>query len=205
MYTLYFSPGTCSLAVHTILNLLKQEPELVFAGSVEHFEQVNPAKMVPALKKDDSILTEGAAIILHLLETHPNTLLAKAGAARQQGIENMMLANATMHPSYGRLFFADANLDDGPAKEQIFKAATHAINAIWQVVESKFADGPYLGGHQLSPADILLAVYATWGQYFPVDITIGPKTQRMIDLVQSSDAFQMAQQREAEEHAHYAA
>ncbi|WP_088329696.1 glutathione S-transferase family protein [Lacimicrobium sp. SS2-24] len=198
MYSLYFSPGACSLATHTILNMLNQKTELIHVSNVKNFEAVNPSKMVPVLKDGDTYLTEGAAIILYLLEKHENNLMAKAGASRQKAIENMMLANATMHPAYGRLFFASANMEEGKAKDDFFKAAAETIDKIWLSVENKISEGPFLGGHSVSPADILLTVYSDWGQYFPVDINIGPKAQQMIKLVQQSEAFKLASQKEAD-------
>ena len=205
MYTLYYSPGACSLATHTILNLIGQQPRLVYTGSAENFEQINPSKMVPVLQDGDQYLTEGAAIILHLLDNHENDLLPASGAERQAAIQNMMMANASMHPAYGRLFFSNANLPDGEVKAAFFDAAAEAISAIWKIVEDKFEDGPYLGGAKVSPADILLAVYSRWGEFFPVEISIGPKAQRMIDLVTRSDAFQLALQRQTEDHKTHAA
>lgn len=205
MYTLYYSPGACSLATHTILNMLGHKPELIYAASAENFEQVNASKMVPVLQDGDRHLTEGAAIILHLLDKHQNDLLPKAGKSRRTAIENLMMANATMHPAYGRLFFANMHLQDGSEKKAFFNAAADAINAIWQSIENKIQEGPYLGGDTVSPADILLTVYSRWGQFFPVDIIIGPKTQKMIELIMQSDAFQLALKRETEDHNAYAA
>lgn len=205
MYTLYYSPGACSLATHTILNLLGHQPQLVYAGSVENFELINASKMVPVLLDGDNFLTEGAAIILHLLDKHHNDLLPKTSKLRQIAIQNMMMANASVHPAYGRLFFANENLPDGEAKEAFLGAAAEAINANWKAIENKLQDGPFLGGDKVSPADILLAVYSRWGQFFPVDISIGPKAQRMIDLVLKSGAFQLALQKETEDHHAHAA
>lgn len=205
MYTLYFSPGACSLATHTILNLLGVQPELVYAGGVENFELINPAKMVPVLKDGDRYLTEGAAIILYLLDKHENNLLPETGERRHAAIENMMMANATLHPAYGRLFFANNNMADGEAKREFLRVATMAINAVWQMIEHKLVDGPFLGGNSVSPADVLLAIYSRWGAFFPVDIKIGPKAQKMIAQVHESDAFKLALQRESEEFSRHAA
>ncbi len=205
MYTLYYSPGACSLATHTILNLLGETPELVYAGGVESFDKINPSKMVPVLKDGEKHLTEGAAIILHLLEKHENELLPASDERRQVAIENMMIANATLHPAYGRLFFAGGNMPDGEAKNEFLRVSANSINTIWKTIEDKIVDGPYIGGINVSPADILMAVYSRWGQFFPVDIKIGPKAQRMIDLVFKSDAFKQALQRETADHSNYAA
>lgn len=205
MYTLYFSPGACSLAIHTILNHLGLKPNVVFSGSVKNFEEINSAKMVPVLKDGDKYLTEGAAITLHLLNKHENTLMPKSEALRHQVIENMMMANATVHPAYGRMFFASNNMQDGETKNAFIQSAADAINAIWATIEGKFGEGPYLGGETVTPADILLTVYSRWGQFFPVNIEIGPKAQRMISHVLASDEFKNALEKETEEAARYGA
>ena len=199
MYTLYYSPQACSLATHTILNLLGEPLALVNVGSIENFEQINPSKMVPVLKDGQQYLTEGAAIILYLLDKHNNDLMPAAGAARQVVIENLMMANATMHPAYGKLFFANNTMPDGEAKDEFLRVSANAISAIWQTIEDKIKDGPYLGGERMSPADILLAVYSRWGQFFSVDISIGPKAQRMINTVMQNVAFKQALERETQE------
>ncbi len=137
MYTLYFIPGACSLATQAILNELNQESTLVHKLEADHFETLNPAGTVPVLVDGDMVLNEGVAIILHLLNKHKNNLIAESGDARHQAIENMLFANATMHPAYGRLFFAQANVNDAAARQQVFDSAAVAINRLWQVVEAK--------------------------------------------------------------------
>ena len=146
MYTLYYSPSACSLATQAILNLLGQEVRLIDAGTVENFEEINPSKLVPVLKDGERYLTEGAAIILYLLNKHENNLLPEIGELRQSAIENMMMANATVHPAYGRLFFASGNMAEGEAKNEFLRVSANAINSIWKTIEDKITDGPYLGG-----------------------------------------------------------
>lgn len=63
----------------------------------------------------------------------------------------MLFANATMHPAYGRLFFAQANVIDAAARQQVFDSAAVAINKLWQVVEAKLEHMPYLGGMTSPP------------------------------------------------------
>lgn len=196
MYTLYFIPGACSLATQAILNELNQESTLVHKLEADHFETLNPAGTVPVLVDGDMVLNEGVAIILHLLNKHKNNLIAESGDARHQAIENMLFANATMHPAYGRLFFAQANVNDAAARQQVFDSAAVAINKLWQVVEAKLEHMPYLGGHDISAADILLAVYSRWGDFFPVDIVLGPRSWQMVDAVLKRDSMQLALQRE---------
>ena len=196
MYTLYFIPGACSLATEAILNELDQESTLVHKLDADHFETLNPVGTVPVLVDGDKVLNEGVSIILHLLNKHKNNLIPESGETRHRAIENMMFANATMHPAYGRLFFAQSNLGNAATRQQVFDSAAVAINKLWQVVEAKLEHTPYLGGQDISPADILLAVYSRWGDFFPVDIVLGPNSRRMVDAVLKRDSMQRAIQRE---------
>lgn len=192
MYTLYYAPGACSLATHTILNLLNHPPKLAFANAVENFANINPAKQVPVLQNGTEFIYEGAAILLYLLAKHENNLMPASAREKQTAIENIMFANASMHPAYSRLFFINSNELDETTKLALLNAACERINQLWQVVELKLSMQPYLGGAHLSAADILLAVYSRWGAYFPVDIVIGSKTRAMIEKVFALDAFQLA-------------
>lgn len=205
MYTLYFIPGACSLATQAILNELNQENTLVHKLEADHFETLNPVGTVPVLVDGDKVINEGVAIILYLLNKHENNLIPESDDARHRATENMMFANATMHPAYGRLFFAQANVSDAAARQQVFDSAAVAINKLWQVVESKLEHTPYLGGQDISPADILLAVYSRWGDFFPVEIVLGPNSRRMVDAVLKRDSMQRALQREQDYNAGAAA
>ncbi len=207
MYTLYYLPDACSLATQVILHELKQPVNIINMQDVTDFSSINPVGSVPVLLNKKAVNKEavnsgdvngqtshreGAAIILHLLNTHKNTLLPTQGIKRDRAIENIMFANATMHPAYGRLFFINQYITDEAAKKEAYQAATAAINGLWQVVETQLATQPYLGGESLSAADILLSVYARWGGSFPVDIQLGSHTQKMLTSIQSMPSFMKA-------------
>ncbi|MCG8317718.1 MAG: glutathione S-transferase N-terminal domain-containing protein [Pseudomonadales bacterium] len=192
MYTLYYKPYACSLATHTILNLLDIPVEAIDKNKVDNFTDINPVGIVPVLKDGNKIVREGVAVILYLLDKHPNQLIAPRGDAREQAIENMLFANATMHPAYGRLFFLSGAINDETVKQEALNAAAVAINQLWDVVEQCLGSKPFLGGDVVSPADILLTVYSRWGQFFPVDIVIGEKTASMMQRVMEMAAFRDA-------------
>ncbi len=192
MYTLYFLPDACSLATQVILNELDQPVEIIHQQSVANFSVINPVGTVPVLIDGDVVKTEGAAVILYLLNKHQNALLPTSGEAYERGVENIMFANATMHPAYSRLFFIAQYIADESVKQLAFEAATAAINHLWQVVENKLTMQPYLSGNKPSAADIMLAVYSRWGASFPVQISLGKNTQKMLSAVQALPSFQLA-------------
>lgn len=189
MYTLYYSPGTCAVATQVVLHELDQDVTIIDKNHLNNFGEITGVGEVPVLRDGDKTLREGAAIILYLLNKHQNSMLPVDAEARQAAIQDIMFANATMHPAYSKLFFIAKNITDEQARQEVLNAAADAINALWTVVEQQLTDKAFLGGNHPSAADIMLTVYSTWGQYFPVDIRLGKKTAAMLKAVQAMPSF----------------
>ena len=86
MYTLYFSPGACSFAVHAVLRELEIPFELkkveIAKGATRSnaFLEFNPRGRVPVLSNGDWRLTEVVAILLFLAEQKPESQLLPGDA-----------------------------------------------------------------------------------------------------------------------------
>src|SRR5258706_9907840 len=93
MYTLYYSPGACSMAVHVVLGELGVPFETVNTSIPEgknrspEFLKINPRGQVPVLVEDGVVLREGAAIMITLMEKHNSPMLPKSGRERASTIE----------------------------------------------------------------------------------------------------------------------
>ena len=189
MYTLYYSKGACSAATQVVLRELGQEVTIIDVQQLNNFKTINPIGAVPVLIDGEKTLTEGAAIMLYILNKHNSTLFPENDNDRQQAIQDIMFANASMHPAYSKLFFLAQHVNDEKVKQETLNLAAKAINLLWQVVENKLTNNKFLGGASPSAADIMLAVYSRWGDYFPVDIIIGEKTTTMLNAVQAMPSF----------------
>ena len=196
MYTLYYSQGACSVATQVVLNELQQEVNIVDVQQMDNFKKINPVGAVPTLIDGEQTLTEGAAIMLHILSKHKSSLFPQEEGPRQKATEDIMFANATMHPAYGRLFFLSQNISDEQVKQETLSSAAQSINQLWEVVENQLANNNFLGGDSPSAADIMLTVYSRWGAYFPVEIVFGEKTTQMLDAVQAMSSFKKADEAE---------
>jgi len=192
MYTLFYLPDACSLATQVVLHELGQSVELINIQQISNFAAINPVATVPVLIDGDSTLREGAAILLHLLNKHKSPLLPASGTDREKAIEDILFANATMHPAYSRLFFIAQHITDEDAKQEAFNAAGEAISQLWQVIEQQLTERDFLGGARASAADIMLSVYTRWAASFPVTITQGSHTVKMLAAVQAMPSFQRA-------------
>lgn len=196
MYTLYYLPGACSRAILTLLIELDQPVKLIDRTTVARYSDINPTGQVPVLVDGDLTLREGAVIIQYLLEKHQSQQLPGDHKQRYQFLQDLMFANATVHPAYGRLFFIDATLTEPDQKATAFDGAATALTTLWQIVEDRLADTPYMGGNEPNIVDLLLTVYASWGPNFPVTIPLGPRAERMIEGVTGLPSFAEAVRRE---------
>lgn len=197
MYTLYYMPGACSMAVHVALNELEQPVKLenvsVSQGESRpaEFLKINPRGQVPTLVDGDLVIREGAAILIYLLEKHNSPLLPRSGKERAAALEWLMFCNATLHPTYSKAFFARRNFE-GDVQDKVLSPAVEQINKLWKEVENRLASAPYLCGENCTIADILLTVIANWSGNVPQSIQIGPNTMQLIKNVVARPAYQKA-------------
>ncbi len=192
MYTLYYSQGTCSMAVHALLHELGVDFKAVAKKTVENYDSINSLGGVPVLDDDGLIIREGAAIILYLLEKHNSPMLPQDRIARSNAMQWMMLANASLHPAYGLLFFAKRTIKDKEQREEIFQKGKARVEKLWKDIDTQLGKTLYVCGPEPGAADFLLAVYANWNAAFTFDIEIGGNTKRMVKDLSQRPSFQKA-------------
>ncbi len=198
MYTLYCSPGSCSMAVHVALNECNQPVKLekldMMAGQQRspEFLKVNSRGQVPVLLDDDFSIREGAAILMYVLDKHSSALLPKSGKERATALEWLMFCNATLHPAYSRMFFLKKNGADDATKASLQDTGAAMINKLWANVEDRLSQTTYLAGEQVTIADILLTVIANWSGNVGRPITIGPKAKKLFQTIIARPAYKKA-------------
>lgn len=202
---LYFAPGACSFVPHALLEAAgaEFEPQMVKLHKNEQnspeYKAINPRGQVPVLVDDGTVIREGAAIIIYLLEKHASSLLPKSGKEQAAALEWLMFANASLHPVYGRGFMLMKTELDKPAKDKLMAMTVESINKLWKEADEKLAKSKYLAGDTLTAADILATVIANWSSYFP-GITLGANVSRLLKEVSSRPAFKKAMEAEKVEY-----
>ncbi len=192
MYTLYYSKGACSLAVHVLLNELNL-PHKIIDTSIKNgknrdanFLKINPRGQIPVLVHGDLVIREGVAILLYLLSQHKNSLLPKEGTAKVHALEWLMFANATLHPAYSRIFFLLRNNSDNNAKD-FLTIAYRNVEKLWQEVEENLAKHNFIAGDKITIADILLTVISGWK--LPEEINFGKNCQKLFENVRNMESY----------------
>lgn len=202
MYTLYYLPGTCSLAIHVALNEVGAEFKTISVAVADgqprpaEFLKINPRGNVPVLEKDGFTQREGAAILISLLDEHKSPLLPFAGNARAAALEWLMFANASMHPAYARCFFQHKNLGAAAAENPLYAPAIAQVQKCWDDVEQQLSTQPYVCGDACTVADILLAVIANWSPMLKKPINFGPNTKALFNRVIARPAYLKAMEAE---------
>ena len=179
-YTLFYAPGTASMAVHWMLIELGAPLELVRvdfeAGDQRDpaYLKLNPAGRVPTLVVDGRPYSESAALLMLLAERHPRAGLAPAPAApdRAKWLETMLFLANTVSPAFRDWFYA--NKDGDPAGAEAVRAlARSRIEGAWDRLDAQLADSEaYLFGDRPGAVDFLAAMLMRWSRNMP-----GPANQ----------------------------
>jgi glutathione S-transferase len=152
MLTLYFAPGSSSMAVHIALHEIGVPFEaraMSFKNrdmSAPAFLALNPEGKVPVLLVDGRSLTEVAAILFYLAKRFPeaNLLPRDDLEADAQALSWMSFIASTLHPArqrgldYARQVYgiADRRLGDGWALGRYSIADIHLFRLYWRLANS---------------------------------------------------------------------
>jgi len=179
MYTLYYSPGAASLAVHWMLLELGEPVRLMrvdFEAKTQHspeFLALNPNGHVPLLIVDGVPRRECAALLVLLTDRHPDAhMVPRPGDVdRPEFLQTMFYLANTLQPAFRAWFYADEPA--GPAnREAAMEAARAKIETAWSQIDAQLADGrPFLIGARLTTADFLAVMLMRWSRNMPKPAT----------------------------------
>jgi GST-like protein len=171
-YTLYGTRGSGSAAIEMALAACKQPFERVTASSWEpqsaqsELARLNPMRQIPTLQlPDGSVLTESAAILIHLGLTFPKSgLLPPTATARAQAIRGLVFiaANCYSAISIGDYPERWTTATTNPAHEKVRQGARRQLHRHWEVFADTFTGKPYLTGKAPGALDFLAAVVSRW-------------------------------------------
>lgn len=177
MLTLYGSRGSGAAAVEAALVLAGLPFRAVDAASwqpgpgLDELTRVNPLAQIPTLVlPDGTVMTESAAILVHLGLAHPETgLLPKDASQRAQSIRGLVYIAANCYAAIGVIDYPErycTNAHDtprgAPIRKSIVAGTRKRLHHLWDVFADTFPAHPWLAGAQLGALDILAAVVSRW-------------------------------------------
>jgi GST-like protein len=172
MYTLYGKKGSGSASTEAALALIDVPCRIVETASWERNDayadllKINPLGQIPTLVLEDgSVLSESAAILIHLGSVHPESgLLPRAESARAQAIRGLVFIAANCYAAISIIDYPERWCEDADdATQARIRAGTRArLHRHWEMFADLFPARPYLGGEHLGALDLLAAVVSKW-------------------------------------------
>ncbi|MGH8172070.1 MAG: glutathione S-transferase family protein [Rhodanobacteraceae bacterium] len=173
---LYYSPGTCALADHIVLEWIGKPFDVQRISREERKEpaylRINPAGAVPALEHDGWVLTQNAAILNYLADLNPEAKLGGDGTAKGRAEVNRWLGvvNSDVHPEFKAFFGATAYLEDPATIEKTQQHARESLRTLFERVDAQLQGREWIAGSR-SIVDPYLFVVLRWAKSQNVDLS----------------------------------
>lgn len=196
MLTLYYAPGTCSLASHIALEEAGARYEakrLDFSKAEQQsadYLAVNPKGRVPALVTERGILTETPAILAYVAQSFPEKRLAPLydpfAFAQVQAFNSYICS--TLHVAHAHRLRGSRWADDPAAIEAMKKKVPETVGAAFELIENEMLNGPWVMGDAYSIADAYLFTVAQWIEGDGLDTSRIPRVMEHRERVKQRPA-----------------
>jgi glutathione S-transferase len=206
MIELYEWPPTRSQRVKWVLEELEVEyfsrliKLLEGEQNSSEYRQIQPLGVVPAIKTDNYSMFESVAIVMQLIDEHPEKKLAPAVATAERAsyYQWCVFACAEIDPPV-MMFFdntlrpLEAMRPPGEAHDPKLAArARSEFKLRAEMVSNAVADKEYLVGNTFSGADILVGHSCFMASHIGLPINDYPDLQVYYERLQNRPAFQRA-------------
>jgi glutathione S-transferase/GST-like protein len=170
MHTLYWSAESGAFVVQAVLEELGLPycREIVSTAKGEHrtpaFLALNPMAQVPVLRlPDGTVLTESAAMVVHLCDTCTEAgLLPAPGTSERAVAYRWLFWLATgLYESDLRYYYPDRYTADPAGADGVRAAALERMDRLLAIAEGLIAR-PYALGERFSAVDLYLFMLALW-------------------------------------------
>lgn len=194
MLTLYHSPQSRSSRIIWLLEEIG-EPYAIEYVTIRRADgsggpdprNPHPDKKVPALVHDDRVITESAAICLHVSDAFPDAKLGPevGDPSRTEYLTWLFYYAGVLEPTLVAKFTGRTEKD--PDEKRAYDAmCTRLLAALRR--------GPYLVGEEFSAADILLESAFLWGR---VHMPQGPEVDAYVERLSTRPARARALSKDA--------
>ncbi len=208
MIQLHYFPGNASMTTHLLLRELGApfELKLVDRANAAHkspeYLKLNPNGLIPVLVDGDLVLYETAAILLHLVDTHPAAGLAPSvlgSAERAQFYKWLVWLSGSVMPMMQHYFYGERMVAPGNAAAagEVKAQAEAHLNGLFDQIEARFAGhgGPWFLGDHFSALDPYVFMFCRWSRGFARPARtlphIAPFLERMLARASVQKVFEV--------------
>jgi glutathione S-transferase len=206
MYQLHYFPSNANAAPHMVLEELGQQYDLVLvdrqmdAQKSKEYLKINPNGRIPTLVDGELVMFEAAAMVLHLVDKHPEAGLApKVGTPeRAKFYQWMTFLTNSLQEELMIWQYPDRLTDgDAAATPVVKRGAEKRAGAYLDVIEQHLkANGPLFLGETLSAADFYLVMLARWARPMANPPRSRPGIAELLDKVSALPSVRRAYERE---------
>ncbi|MES3037044.1 MAG: glutathione S-transferase N-terminal domain-containing protein [Bdellovibrionota bacterium] len=199
---LYYSPGSCSLAPHIVMEELGLKYEAIkvdLRNKDEAFKELNRKGYVPALvTDDDQLITENAAILQYLAAQKPELkLFPTEGMAKYRGLEALNFIATEVHKGFGNLWGMGRIFPDNQAAAKTLGDFTVAnLGRKFDVLTETIQQSPFILGKEFSVCDAYLFTVLGWTKFLKVDMSKWPELLAYMERIQARPSVKAAMKAE---------
>jgi glutathione S-transferase len=174
MYCLHYAPDNASLIVRLVLEELGQPYATALVDRATRqqdsaaFRALNPVGVIPVLETPVGALSETAAILLWLSETH-GTMAPQPGAPeRGLFLKWLFFVSNTLHAEMRLVFYPGKYVSgDAEAQEMLHDAVTARMLRHVALLEDLAGEGhAWFGGAEVSVLDLYVLVLLRWARLY---------------------------------------
>jgi glutathione S-transferase len=172
---LYHYPDNASTFPHMLLRELGIPFELRLVDRARNAQRspeylrLNPRGLIPVLVDGDLVVTETAAIALHLLDRHSECGLAPAVGTPRRATFYEWMIHLTNTPQVEHLkrAYPDRHTTIANAVADVKATAISRLDTIFDQIEADLGDRPFLLGERFSAVDLFLLMMVLWTGRMP--------------------------------------
>ncbi len=196
---LFYSPGSCSLAPHIVLEEANKpfHLELVVTDKGEartnRFRKLNPKGRIPVLIKGTWMLTEAPAILLYLAAENPD-LSPNDSEEYVRALEWFNWLSGTVHSIAVRQIWRPEYFSNDPAMHKAIQAKGHEhLVEAYELIESSILAGEWGLQSNFTVLDPYLLVFYRWGNRMKIPMqNMYPKWTKHAEMMLERPAVMRA-------------
>lgn len=198
MYRLYARKGAGSAAIEAMLAecgtdyVIEDVVRNADDSNPQSLHRINPRGEVPTLiLPDDSVMTESAAILIHLGDSFPKAELAPAVASplRPRYLRWMIYLATTIYMSDLRMYYPERYTAEPAGAAAVKSRAIAHMEREFDIYAEALGGGPFILGAPMSAVDIYAAMLATWAPDVAALFARHPNLKIMHDRVAARPAI----------------
>ena len=192
---LFYKAGACSMVPHTALAWIgkpyEAEGVTIEQMKAPAYLKLNPQGAVPLLVDGELVVTQNVAILAYLDSLHPEAKLFGSSTPQGKALAWRWLAflNADVHKAFSPLFHAPDWLSDD-VKAAAQQAAREQIVKMLKQADDRLATTPWLGGEDISVADVYCYVILRWARGLKLDIGALKRLEDLYNRVAANKGVQ---------------